>query len=395
MTAPGGFASAAQGLRVVEVSFDVGGEMLGKLLAGYGAEVLKVEPPDGSPTRQVGPWAGGVQSAETSLAYWFYNTSKRSAVADLSEGLAVLGQRLADADVLILSGSVEQLRDLRVDPHALSEQYPRLVVCVLTPFGLDGPYAEYRTSDLVALAAGGTLNSCGYTDHSIPPVRPADNHAFHTTAAFAQISVFVALNEREDTGRGQVIDLAVHDSLAVTLEMANLYWFYPRAVARRQTCSSASPVQHQSTLFKTRDGRYVLTTFVIADIKPWKQLVDWMDTLGIAADLVDPAYDDLAHRQRNYPHIHEIIEVMFLLQDAATVYEEGQRRGLPIAVLNRPDDTLHDEHLVAREFFQTVDHPGVGSAQYPGPPVRFSAYPPVPQVAAPPLGSSRLEDPWS
>lgn len=384
-----------QGLKVVEVAFDVAGEMLGKLLAEYGAEVLKLESPEGSPTRMLGPFAGDQESVDSSLTYWFYNTNKRSAVAEFDDGLSAFHRHLNHADVLILSGSVSELRALQVAVDELADKYPRLVICALTPFGLDGPWAEFVASDLVSLAAAGTLNSCGYSDHSIPPIRPPENQSFHAAAVLALTSLFVALNEREDSGEGQIIDLAIHDSLAVTLEIANPYWFYPRAVCQRWTCAPTSPMPHQSPLHRTRDGRYVLTTFSIADAKPWNNLVEWLDALGIAADLTDPEFDDPVHRQQHMGHIQEILEVLFSILDADTIYAEGAARGLPVAVINSPDEVLQDEHLLARGFFHSITHDHVGAVTYPGSPFRMSAFPPTQAQAAPDLGEASLDEIWA
>ncbi|HET9078414.1 MAG TPA: CoA transferase [Acidimicrobiales bacterium] len=383
-----------QGLRVVEVAVDPAGEMAGKVLGQYGAAVVKVEPPGGSPTRRVGPFAGGREDPDTSLNFWYYNTGKRSTVLDLPRERPALDRLLGEADVLITSLPRSGQRRLGLDPAAISGQFPQLVVCALTPFGQDGPWSEYENSDLVALAAGGLLNSCGYDDHSIPPIRPAENQAYHVAASFAHISIFLALIEREQTGRGQVIDLAVHDSVAMSPELANPYWFYPKAIVKRQTCRHAQPTPTQPAIFPTLDGRYVYFTLILADIKPWESLVEWMDSLGFAADLTDPAYRELSHRQANFPHIQQMIEAFFLIQDADTIYHDGQGRGLPIAVINSPDDVLADEHLRARRFFETVEHPDGTVAEYPGPPIRFSSSPSVPPAAAPRLGSSPAGDLW-
>lgn len=396
MSAPSDAARAGlcRGLRVVEVSSDPAGEMAGKVLAQYGADVVKLEPAEGSPTRRVGPFAGGREGPDTSLTFWLYNTGKRSVVADLPDDRPVLDGLLRGADVLVTSTSLFDQRRLDLDPYVISERFPELVVCAVTPFGQDGPWADYQNSDLVALAAGGLLNSCGYDDHSIPPIRPAENHAYHVAASFAGVCIFLALIERESSGRGQVIDLSVHDSVAVSPELANPYWFYPRVLVKRQTCRHAQPSPTQPALFRTLDDRYVYFALILADLKPWKSLVDWMDSLGVAADLTDPEYDQLAHRQANFPHIQQMIEAFFLIQDAQTVYHEGQSRGLPIAVINAPEDVLVDEHLLARGFFETLRHADGSSAVYPGPPIRFSSHPTAAQTAAPLLGSTRAEDVW-
>ena len=381
------------GLRVVELADDPAGEMTGKLLAQYGADVVKVEPPGGSPTRRIGPFAGGEEDRESSLTYWYYNTNKRSVVADVAVDKDLLGRLLDQADVLVISSPLATQRSLGLDPQALAERYHRLIVCDISPFGQDGPWAEYGHSDLVALAAGGLLNSCGYDDHSIPPIRPAENQAYHVAASFALISIFLGLIERDASGRGQVVDLSVHDSVAVSPELANPYWFYPKALVQRQTCRHAQPVPTQPALFATLDGRYVYFALILADSKPWQNLVEWMDSLGIAADLTDPEYDQLAHRQANFPHIQQILEAFFLIQDAETIYHEGQSRGLPIAVINSPDDVLTDEHLAARGFFESVEHER-GAALYPGPPISFSGFPTEKQTAAPACGSTEAGEVW-
>ncbi len=380
-------APICQGLSVVEIAEDPAGELTGKLLAQYGAVVTKVEPREGSPTRRVGPFADGVAGPDSSLAFWYYNTSKRSFTAELPGESEVLESLLEEADVLILSVSRARQDELGIDLASIAARHPSLVVCAITPFGQDGPWSRYATSDLVSLAAGGLLNSCGYDDHTIPPIRPAENQAYHVAASFAHISLFLALIERDQTGRGQVIDVSIHDCVAVSPELANPYWFYPKALVKRQTCRHAQPTPTQPALFSTGDGRYVYFALILSDPKPWQNLVEWMDTHGVAADLADPQYSQVAYRQANFPHIQQMIEAFFLIQDAQTIYHEGQARGLPIAVVNSPDDVLVDEHLVARGFFDEVELPSGKTAVFPGAPIRFSAYPVVPQASAPSLSS--------
>jgi crotonobetainyl-CoA:carnitine CoA-transferase CaiB-like acyl-CoA transferase len=373
---------------VVEIAEDPAGELTGKLLAQYGAQVTKLEPPDGSPTRKVGPFADGVTGPDTSLAFWYYNTSKISLTADLPRELDVLENLLDTADVLIVSLSRARQDETGIDLAAVAARHPSLVVCAITPFGQDGPWSQYVSSDLVSLATGGLLNSCGYDDHTIPPIRPAENQAYHVAASFAHISLFLALMERDQTGRGQVIDVSIHDCVAVSPELANPYWFYPKALVKRQTCRHAQPTPTQPALFSTGDGRYVYFALILSDPKPWQNLVEWMDTHGVAADLAEPEYHQVAYRQANFPHIQQMIEAFFLIQDAQTIYHDGQARGLPIAVVNSPDDVLVDEHLLARGFFDTVALPGGETAVFPGAPIRFSAYPAPPQTSAPSLRSA-------
>lgn len=381
------------GLKVVEVASDIGGEFAGLLLAQMGAEVVKLEPPEGSPTRRIGPFAKGQAGPDTSLTFWFYNSNKRSVTADLAkpEGLAALQRLLADADVFVSTLQPAALKAAGLDLQAISDAHPKLIVLSVTPFGLTGPWADYKSSDLVALAAGGPLNSCGYDDHSIPPIRPGGNQGYHSATSFAQIGVMLALLDRQKTGRGQLLDISMHEACAVNVELANPYWFYPRVHVHRQTCRHAQPSPTQPALFRCADGRYVYFALILSEPKAWKALVDWMASKDMAVQLTEPAFSDVAYRQAHFHEVQELVECFFLIQDSHDAYRDGQAAGLPIGVLNAPEDLFEDEHLQARGFFVDVEHEGMGKVTYPGAIYRFSSFGEVERTAAPKLGQHNAE----
>jgi len=387
-TGNGSRARVFERLTVVELAGDPAGEVVGKVFAQMGADVIKVEPPEGSPTRMVGPFAHGRVDADHSLTFWYYNTNKRGVVIDYAtaEGRDQLLGLLADADICITTLRPSEARTLELGVEELSAASPRLIIVSVTPFGLDGPRADWLSSDLVGLALGSPLNSCGYDDHSIPPIRPGGDQGYQSTASFAQMGAMLALIEREATGRGQVVDVAMHDCLAVGAELANPYWFYPRALVQRQTCRHAQPTPTQPAIFECADGRWIYTVFFVVDQKGWQALLDWLESRGLAVDLVEPEYRDPAYRQQHFGHIQEVVETFFLLQTADEAYHEGQARGFAIGPLNSPDDLVIDEHLRVRDFFATVEHDDVPPAQYPGVPIRFSAFDPASLVRAPKLG---------
>ncbi|WP_187972546.1 CaiB/BaiF CoA transferase family protein [Aquibium microcysteis] len=377
------------GLKIVEIADHVGGEYLGRLFAELGAEVTKLEPPAGSATRHVGPYAGGAEGPENSLTFWYYNTNKKSVLVDLASGdpHAALVPFLADADMLIVTFQPGVLRQLGLDLDRLSQDFPRLVIVSMTPYGLTGPWADYRSSDLVALAAGGPLHMCGYDDHSIPPIMPGGPQAHHTTAAFAHIAVMAALIERQTTGLGQLLDVSMHSASALNTELGNPFWLYNRVPVLRQTCRHAQPVMTQSPMYECADGSYVYYTLILADQHSWKILVAWMDELGMAAMLTEPAYGDVLHRQANMGQIQELVESFFLIQNGHDAYLEGQRRGLPIGIVNAPEELLDDEHLKARGFFVPVETDTAhGTVLYPGESCRYSAFGAVERRRAPRLG---------
>jgi crotonobetainyl-CoA:carnitine CoA-transferase CaiB-like acyl-CoA transferase len=379
------------GLSVVELCDTPAGEYTGKLLADLGAEVVKVEPPGGVTSRRHGPW---IEGTDTSLAFWAYNTSKRSVVLDDSPADRATRDRLiARADVLLSTTAPGELAAAGLDYDALTARHPRLVVVSLTAFGLTGPWADYRSSDLIGLATGGPLHSCGYDDHSIPPILPGGNQAHQLTASFAWCGLLLALLDRERTGRGQLVDVSMHEACAVSGELANPYWFYPRVIVQRQTNRHAQPVPTEPASFVCGDGVHVYFTLILADPRAWTTVVEWMDAAGLAADLVEPAWSDLTHRQTHYGHIKELLEVFFLLQDSETAYREGQRRGLPIGPLRSFEDLPGDEHLQARGFFVRIPAGTPAQAEpitYPGLPYRFSTFSAEPGPA-PRLGADQPE----
>src|SRR5882757_890317 len=249
-----------------------------------------------------------------------------------------------------------------------------------------GPWATRLSSDLVGLAASGLLVMCGYDDHAIPPIRPGGNQAFHTAASFAHQGAVLALLERQRTGRGALIDVSMHEAAAMTVELANLYWFYPRVLVHRQTCRHAQPVPTQPALFECADGLYIYFVLILADPKPWRMLVEWLDSEGMATDLNDEAYSDLEFRQANFAHIQDIVESFFLTRSARDAFHDGQARSLPIGILNGPEDLYEDEHLVERGVFETIEQPGYGAVRFPTAPWRMSGMPASAREPAPTLG---------
>ncbi|WP_353507745.1 CoA transferase [Intrasporangium sp.] len=381
------------GLKVVELAEGLQGEIVGKLLADQGAEVIKVEPPDGSAGRHVGPYADGHDGdPDFSLHFWTYNTGKRSVVIDSAtdEGRVRRASLIADADVLITSAGPRDLAGQGIDLEELVARQPELIALSVSPFGLTGPWADRHTSDLVALAAGGILMSCGYDDHSIPPVRPGGNQAFQMAASFGHSGLLLALIERQHTGRGQVVDVSMHEAVAVSGELANPYWFYPRVLLERQTCRHAQPSPTQPALFECADGVQVYFALILSDARTWQTLVAWLASVGLDLDLGDEKYLSLAYRQEHFSHIQTIMESFFLIQDSATVYREAQQRGLPLGPVLAPEQLLEDEHLRERGYFVPVEMPGGERHLFPGAPFRFSFGTGAP--AAPPrLGAHTSE----
>jgi len=222
------------GVRVVELA-DERGEYAGLLLAGLGADVVKIEPPDGSPTRRIGPFLDDEPGPERSLFFWNYNRAKRSVVLDLREAPAreSLLRLLDGADVLLDStgGALNEMAGL--DRPALAERFPALITARLTPFGDDGPWKDFKSSDLIHLALGGVMMNCGYDPdpglhYDTPPIAPQIWHAYHIAGEQLATGIIAALIHRHRSGHGQDVSVAVHEAVSKNPELDIMHWVMRR-----------------------------------------------------------------------------------------------------------------------------------------------------------------------
>jgi benzylsuccinate CoA-transferase BbsE subunit len=361
---------ALDGLRVVEVGGPLG-EWCGRLLAGMGAEVIKVEPPGGADTRRVGPFVADLPDPNRSLYFWHYNAGKRGLLLDLEQEpqRRLLRRLLASADVFVEALAPGEASGLGIDYAALTGDNPRLVMCSITPFGQDGPWANLETTDLVSMALGGPVQSCGYdAEENLPPVRPGPYHSFHTAGHFACTGILAALFEREESGKGQYLDVAAHDCLSVTVEFANTHWYYRQNVVYRQTGRHAHPLITARTQYLCADGKYVNLALPRADAA-WATLVELLTEQGLGEGLDDPALMDPATRFAQGSRAYDLLHVLCATHTSEELFHLGQRIGLTWAPVRAPEDWLDDPHAAARGFFQSVEHPELGrSFPYPGAP---------------------------
>ena len=361
-------------MRVVELA-DEQAEWAGRLLADMGADVIKVEPPEGASTRSIGPFARDVADPERSLHFWHYNAGKRSVTLNLKsqQGRAIWLQLAGRADVLIETSVPGALDALGIGYAALATANPRLVVASVTPWGQDGPYTDYVSGDLVQMAMGGIVNSCGYDDHAIPPVRPGANHAYHIASHHAVIGVLVALHARDRLNEGQLIDVAVHDCVAVCTEFAATHWFYTGAFVGRQTGRHATIQPTANTQQPTRDGRWLNLAQTLSE-RVWQRFLSWADSEGLGE--VFRQFGDARDRLARGSELMEALRGVIATMDADDVWQAGQRLGLPWGAVRQVEEWLGDPHTEARGFFQDVRHPNLPQPlRYAGPPFAFTEHP--------------------
>lgn len=365
-------------IRVVVLDRDGSAGLAARVMAQQGAEVVLVEPPAGHALRHAGPFVDDVPHPDRSLSFWAYFAGTRSAVLDLDVAADIqrLKGLLAAADVLLETQKPGWLEERGLGPEALHGVNPRLVVTRLSAYGQAGPYRDYEGTDLTLLASGGELYLCGYADHSIPPIRPAGNQAWHLGAHHALIGTLLALVERDGSGVGQVVDIAINDAVAGSLEMVTPVYHMRGEICERQEGRYAAPLPTPPMVARAQDGRYV-SFYITPNERSWASLVNWLAETGHEAFLADPKYvGDYPARRADLDAILAVIGDFVGSKPADEVYHRAQSIGLPWGVVRSPEEAVEDPHFRARGSLVPVEHEELGRAiLYPGAPAIFSETP--------------------
>ncbi|HSF33131.1 MAG TPA: CoA transferase [Candidatus Tectomicrobia bacterium] len=367
---------ALTGLRVIELA-DEQAEYCGLALAGLGAEVIKVEPPGGSPTRRIGPFYEDREDPERSLFFWQYNRGKRSIMLDLHRRADRDQFRalVATADVLLESTPRGELDGLGLSADTLLQQFPTLIVARMSAFGDHGPWADFKASDLIHLALGGVMMNCGYDPapggtYDLPPIAPQMWHAYHIAGEQLAMAIMAALLYRWRTGKGQQLSCAIHEAVAKCTEVDLMSWVMRRVLVLRQTCRHArETVSPFPSIVHTKDGRWVMANL---GTRPGEvsRLIDLLKRYGLETNL--SAEQSSAPQGNRFvpgtaPETAQGYHPMEAVQRfvRAFTYEnvpwrEAQEAGMLWAPLRKPHENALDPHWLARQSVADVPHPELG-----------------------------------
>ncbi len=368
------------GYRVLDLTSSIGA-LCGKLLRDLGMDVIKVEPPGGDPMRGEPPFAKGHAGREGSLRFAYLNAGKRSVSLDVTRAPArkVLLDLVERADVVVEDFAPGYLTGLGLGYEVLLERQKKLILVSISGFGQDGPYANYKTSDLVGNAMGGLLYISG--DPKMTPCNPPETQSFYYTSLFASYGVMLALWQRETRGIGAWIDASVQASMALHEHVAFNYSAEGRVMKR-----AGSQHQHNApaNLFQCKNGW--ISIFVTQT--HWPLLLKVWPDHDRALD--DPKWINSNLRRQHADYINAQVTSFtsrFLKEDLA---ELMQKHGIPGLPVNSPADFMKDPHIQARGFFGHVNHPVLGSFAQPGSPFRVDGQRGPPSVA-PLLGQHNEE----
>jgi crotonobetainyl-CoA:carnitine CoA-transferase CaiB-like acyl-CoA transferase len=372
---------ALQGVRVIDLTHHIAGPFGTKMLADYGAEVVKVEPPAGEVARRLGPFAGDEPHVEKSGLFLHLNTNKLGVTLNLkaAAGVAILKRLVAEADILVENFAPRVLPALGLDDATLRALNPRLVITHISNFGQTGPYRDWKASDLIIHGMGGALLSTGRAE--LEPVRLVDGMILCQGGNLAAAATLATFFGAEEQGVGESVDISLFETQAGTADMrATLllaYEYHGVPAKREQPMIGILPTGY----YPARDGFVYLLTMPLW----WPRLARM---LGRPEVLEDPHWT-LPNGLFN-PEAKEELDVLFYVWVADRTKRqamvEAQAADIPLTALNDVADLLADAHFRSRGFWAAYDHPLLGRVTQTGAPLRFSEGGYAARRAAPLLG---------
>ncbi len=354
-----------------------------KLLADMGADVIKVEPPVGDESRRVPPFQDDTPHPEKSLYFLHFNTNKRGITLDIEQpdGRAILLELCKKADVVIETYRPSRLQQLRLTYQDLSSVNPALIVASITPFGQHGPWKEYKANDMAGIALGNLLYLAG--EPGEPPLQPPGEIAYGMASTYGAFGIAVALYHRLETGKGQHIDVSMHECAG---HIAG--YFIPNYGYTGDKPARASRKGEETDLYdpyKTKNG---YARIFIIPVEQWRRLVEWM---GRPASISGPEFEKMAFRRKHPDIVVGAIAEFCARHTKEELYEEGQKRRIAVTPINTAGEFIEMEQTKTRELFVDMEHPVIGPYKQFGVVPRLMETPGGIYRTAPLLGEHNLE----
>ncbi len=379
-----------------------GGCMIGaRILGDLGADVIKIEPPGGSPSR-IAPFYKDLPDPEKSLFWFAYNINKRGITLDINkvDGQEIFKRLVLTADAVIESFEPDYMDQIGLGYDELSKIKSDIVLTSITPFGQTGPKAHYKGSDLTAWASGGYLYICGDPDR--PPIWISFPQASLHAGAEAASGTMSALWHRCITGEGQHVDISIQECVIACCFQTPEMWDLNKIEITRVGHSLQTSISHIqfNVVWRCKDGYVVIVPG--GGIEPFvsnmKSLVRWMDEEGMAAQWLKEMdwvkdYDESKITQDLVDRVEKVLGEFLIKKTKMELYEEGAlKRHLLIGPLYTTKDIWQDKQLRARDFWVPVKHLELGDIlTYCGPFVKLTETPIEYRHLAPLIGEHNIE----
>ncbi len=376
---------------------DERGHLASAVLASLGAEVIVIEPPEGSSARHRGPFLGDQPHPEQSLEYWSHNRGKKSVVLDLEsdEGRAKLIELATGADIVIESAGPGVLDGKGLGYTELSSNNTALIHASISAFGGDGPKKDWLATDLTVAASSGQMWQTGDDDRA--PLRISLPQAYYHPSIEAAGAILIALYERQHTsGLGQHIDLSGQQSLNQASQSMLLSHPYEADTIDRMAGGLKLGPLNVQLMWPCKDGFTSVTFLFGATLGPFTQeLMNWIHEEGMCDEATrDKNWIDYVtlllegdEPVEEYERVKQVVADFMLTKTKAELMEAAIGKRLLLAPVTTTSDVLASPQLNDREFFEEVDHGDLGTFRYPGAIAKFSETPRPNLPAAPALGA--------
>jgi len=362
-----------QSIRVLDLTRVLAGPYCTALMADLGAEIIKVEPPAGDDYRHIGPFKEG-----ESALFTLNNRGKKSIALDLKDPAHLkLAQDLATrVDVVVENFRPGVAARLGLGADALRVANPRLIYCSISGFGQHGPFKDLPAYDLVVQAMSGLMGATGVEGGA--PLKTGESIADLIAGLFASWSIMAALVQRNATGQGATLDVAMYDALFSMLTTSHALHLYADQLPQR--VGNRHPLSTPFGCFATSDGQVVIAVLTA------RQFATLATLIGHPECAADPRFSSDEVRTENEPALRALIEGWtgkLTTEDAVAKILDA---GLPTAPIWDIAQAVDNLHAKARGLVSTLPHPVLGHAPVIGQPVRFDSEKPIAETGAPRLG---------
>jgi crotonobetainyl-CoA:carnitine CoA-transferase CaiB-like acyl-CoA transferase len=379
---------ALSDVRILDLTHYIAGPFCTRLLADYGADVIKIEKPyGGDPVRRAGPFPGDIPHPEKSGLFLHLNINKRGVTLNLKTqaGKKIFFELLKDADILVENFSPRVMPSLGLTFEELEKINPKLVMTSISNFGQTGPYRDFKASELILYGMGGAMNESGTIDRY--PVKSAGNivqYQIGTTAAFAAMT---ALFTSRLQGIGQQIDISFFETLMDTIDrrVPNLLsYIYGNGVTHRQNLSERTALAFGT--YPCKDGFFCIE----GGIRYWDRICAMIERPDLATD---PGLSTWEGHQvtENCDRFNAVWYLWCAEHTKLEIVNAGQAAGLSLGPINTIEDLVKEVHWKERQFWVDIDHPAAGKLTYTGAPFKMTETPWQVKRPAPLLGEHNAE----
>ena len=354
------------GVKVMEYCNFISGPFCTKLLADLGAEVIKVERPEGDDARRRGPYLNDNPDPELSGLYLYHNTNKMGVTLNLEsfEGRSIFKKLAAGADILVEDTKPGEMERLGLNYEVLKQLNPSLIMVSITPFGQYGPYRDYKAYYLNTYHASGAgyVLPAASPNADREPIKGGGYVGESDVGVYTAVSIMGALYWRNAGGTGQYIDISKQEGM-MALEKMNIVRYYMMG----KSPSRVGVNRVRDTLLQCRDGGYIIV--VLYPEKQWRGIVE---ALGNPEWAQKEPFIDQKDRDAHFEELKVHLREEAKKYDTEELFFKIQAQGTACAPICSAEQVYNSPQTKAREFFVEIEHPAAGKLEYPGMPYKFS-----------------------